>query len=95
MRCTWFGSALIALAQLSAPVHAQAPDDSLKIYAVTVVRTPPLRGQVTGDGIYLGNGLVITAAHVVGRWPFFNPPTGANRRTGSSCQGYQGRLVSK
>lgn len=70
----WFGSALIALAQLSAPVHAQAPDKSLKIYAVTVVRTPPLSGQVTGDGIYLGNGLVITAAHVVGRWPFLTHP---------------------
>ena len=70
----WFGSALIALAQLSAPVHAQAPDDSLKIYAVTVVRTPPLRGQVIGDGIYLGNGLVITAAHVVGRWTFLTHP---------------------
>jgi hypothetical protein len=75
MRCgAWFGGVLIGIAQLSLTAYAQAPDDSLKIYAVTVVRTPPLRKQVTGDGIYLGHGLVISAAHVVGRWPFFTHP---------------------
>lgn len=27
-----------------------------------------------GDGIYLGQGIVITAAHVVGHWPLFTHP---------------------
>jgi len=45
--------------------HGQPTDDSLRIYAVNIVRDPPQ--EWTGYGIYLGNGLVITAAHVVGR----------------------------
>ena len=45
--------------------HGQSTDDSLRIYAVNIVRDPPQ--EWTGYGIYLGNGLVITAAHVVGR----------------------------
>jgi hypothetical protein len=53
---------------------AQVPDDSLKIYAVNVVKTPPFRKQFAGDGIYIGNGLVITAAHVIGHWPYFTRP---------------------
>jgi hypothetical protein len=40
-------------------------DDSLRIYAVNIVQDPPQ--SWTGYGIYLGKGLVITAAHVVGR----------------------------
>ncbi len=69
-----FGVALAALVHLSAQVSAQSPDDSLQIYAVKIVRTPPFQRQITGDGIYLGHGLVITAAHIVGRWPFFTHP---------------------
>ncbi len=38
--------------------------DSLRIYAVNIIHDPPQ--SWTGFGIYLGNGLVITAAHVVG-----------------------------
>src|SRR5215471_9163577 len=45
--------------------HGQSTDDSLRVYAVNIVRDPPQ--EWTGYGIYLGNGLVITAAHVVGR----------------------------
>jgi len=45
--------------------HGQPTDDSLRIYAVNIVRDPPQ--EWTGYGIYLGNGLVITAAYVVGR----------------------------
>src|SRR5262245_42588718 len=45
--------------------HAQlSPDDSLRIYAVNIIQDPPQ--SWTGYGIYLGRGLVITAAHVVG-----------------------------
>jgi hypothetical protein len=50
---------------------ADAPDDSLKIYAVNVVHSRPFKRPFIGYGIYLGNGAIITAAHVVGRWPFF------------------------
>jgi hypothetical protein len=39
-------------------------DDSLRIYAVNIIRDPPQ--EWTGYGIYLGRGLVLTAAHVVG-----------------------------
>ena len=44
--------------------HAQSTDDSLRLYAVNIVQDPPQ--SWTGYGIYLGRGLVITAAHVVG-----------------------------
>jgi hypothetical protein len=71
---TWFGIAIIAAAHISAPAHAQTSDDSLKIYAVNIVKTPPFKKQFTGYGIYLGRGMVITAAHVVGHWPFFTHP---------------------
>jgi len=39
-------------------------DDSLRLYAVNIIRDPPQ--EWTGYGIYLGMGLVLTAAHVVG-----------------------------
>ena len=47
------------------------PDDSLQIYAVTVVHAAPFKYPFIGYGIYLGRGKIITAAHVVGRWPLF------------------------
>src|SRR5262249_5667885 len=53
---------------------AQIADDTLKIYAVNVVHTAPFKDPFIGDGIYLGNGLVLTAAHVVGRWPSYTNP---------------------
>jgi hypothetical protein len=58
--------------QLTVPSIAQSSDDSLKIYAVDVVKTPPFQRQFTGYGIYLGQG--ITAAHVVGHWPSITQP---------------------
>jgi len=71
---TWFGIVILVTALISAPVHAQTSDDSLKIYAVNIVKTRPLKKQFTGYGIYLGRGMVITAAHVVGHWPVFTHP---------------------
>lgn len=71
---TWFGLVTIAAA---AAAHAQTrdisltPDDSLRIYAVNVVHSRPLEEPFVGYGIYLGQGAVITAAHVLGRWPSF------------------------
>jgi hypothetical protein len=73
----WFGFITIAAANISAPAHAQrpddsqGPDDSLRIYAVNVVHSRPLKEPFTGYGIYLGQGAVITAAHILGRWPSF------------------------
>jgi hypothetical protein len=49
-------------------------DDSLRIYAVNVAKTRPFKAPFIGYGIYLGNGTVLTAAHVVGHWPFFTYP---------------------
>ena len=73
----WFGFVVGATlaSHTFVTAHAQtADDDSLKIYAVNVVKTPPFQKQFTGYGIYLGHGAVITAAHVVGHWPFFTHP---------------------
>jgi hypothetical protein len=44
--------------------HAQPTDDSLRIYAVDIWQDPP-QSWGPGGGVYLGKGLVITAAHVV------------------------------
>lgn len=73
----WFGFATIVAAYMAAPAHAQnpdgslGPDDSLRIYAVNVVHNRPFEEPFTGYGIYLGQGAILTAAHVLGRWPFF------------------------
>jgi hypothetical protein len=51
---------------VSAPfgwASAQTGDDSLRAYAVNILQAPA--HSVTGYGIYLGKGLVISAAHVV------------------------------
>lgn len=53
----------------------QWPEDTLSVYAVNVVKTPPLETPIVGYGIYLGQGTVITAAHVVGNWPSLTRPT--------------------
>jgi hypothetical protein len=45
--------------------HAQQPtDDSLRIYAVDIWQDPA-QSWGPGRGVYLGRGLIITAAHVV------------------------------
>ena len=49
-------------------------DDSLKILGVNVVHTVPTKSRFIGYGIYLGQGLVLTAAHVVGQWPLYTNP---------------------
>jgi hypothetical protein len=71
---SWLVFTMLVAADISAPAHAQTTDDSLRIYAVKVVKTPPFKGQTTAYGIYLGQGIVITAAHVVGRWPMLTNP---------------------
>jgi Trypsin-like peptidase domain len=53
------------LAFLSNPSSAENADNSLLAYAVNVHRTPVQ--SWTGYGIFMGKGIFITAAHVVGR----------------------------
>ena len=59
-----FFLAIAAMVPLAC-AQAQSTDHLLCVYAVNIVQDPPQ--SWTGYGIYLGNGLVITAAHVVGR----------------------------
>jgi hypothetical protein len=76
MRLALFLSfALIAAALPSAPVHAQNTDDELRVYAAGILKSGPFIWPFSGYGIYLGQNAVITAAHVVGRWPLFSNPT--------------------
>jgi hypothetical protein len=44
--------------------NAQPTDDSLRLYAVNIWQDPP-QSWGPGRGVYLGKGLVLTAAHVV------------------------------
>jgi S1-C subfamily serine protease len=59
-----FRLAAVFLAVSLQSARAEDTDDSLLAYAVAINRTANSR---SGTGIYLGNGLVITASHVVGR----------------------------
>ena len=52
---------------------AQTSDDSLRAYAVNILQAPAQ--SVTGYGIYLGKGLVISAAHVVPPVASRTPPS--------------------
>jgi hypothetical protein len=54
----------VAAVALAGPTHSQDDDDSLRIYGVHIDQTP--KQASIGEGIYLGRGIVITAAHVAG-----------------------------
>jgi hypothetical protein len=71
----WFvvGFFIAFLASL-ATAEAQSAGDTLRIYAVRIVKTTPFEKPFTGFGIFLGRGAVITAAHVIGRWAFLKNP---------------------
>ncbi len=69
----WFSFIIMAAANVYVPAHAQDSDDDLRVYAVTVINTSPFK-PFRGYGIYLAHGMVITAAHVVGRWALFENP---------------------
>src|SRR6478736_5045869 len=53
--------------------NAQTSDDSLRVYAVNILQAPAQ--SVTGYGIYLRKGLVISAAHVVPPVASRTPPS--------------------
>ncbi len=68
------GLALAAGISVCSLARAESSDDSLKVYAVNVIKQTPFEKPFTGYGIYLGRGVVITAAHVIGRWGFLKNP---------------------
>jgi hypothetical protein len=72
MRTRLIFSAALVLAYVAGPCLAENPDDSLRIYAVNIHRTP-MQTWGPGYGIYLGKGLFLTAAHVAGRTWFTRP----------------------
>jgi len=58
---------LLVVMTVSVPLgfaQEEPTDGSLRIYAVNIIHDPPQ--SWTGYGVYLGSGLVLTAAHVVG-----------------------------
>ena len=58
------GCAGLAVAFTPTPVRAQSDQADLKAFAVHINRAP--QQSWPGYGIYLGNGLILTAAHVAG-----------------------------
>src|SRR5215470_8388058 len=61
----WIGLCLAAASLLPLSfADADPADDSLRLYAVDIWHDPP-QSWGPGRGVYLGNGLVLTAAHVV------------------------------
>lgn len=53
---------------------ANSSEASLKIYAVNVIGAQAFKSPSIGYGVYLGRGVVLTAAHFVGRYPFAASP---------------------
>ena len=62
----FFGGIALASIAVCAADAVQSPDDTLSYFAATVNHTP-MQSWGPGAGIYLGHGLVLTAAHVAGR----------------------------
>jgi hypothetical protein len=62
LRSLCFGA--LSSAALSLAAWGQAPDQSLELHAVTLVSGP--KDGWAGNGVYLGSGLILTAAHVAG-----------------------------
>jgi hypothetical protein len=58
------GCAALAVAVMPTQAWAQSDQTSLKAFAVHINRTP--QQPWPGYGVYLGNGLILTAAHVPG-----------------------------
>lgn len=61
----------IAVIALTSAAHPQNPDQSLTIYGAHLRVTKNPKESWPGTGVYLGRGLVITAAHLIGIEPWF------------------------
>jgi len=59
---------------LSLPTSPESTDESLRIYGVNVVHTPPFKSMYIAYGIYLGDGAVLTAAHTLGKLSGYTNP---------------------
>jgi hypothetical protein len=64
-------AAVFACVGSLASAQGLSSDGDLKMFAVHINRTPPQAWP--GYGVYLGNGLVLTAAHVPGNFAETNP----------------------
>jgi S1-C subfamily serine protease len=64
----------IVTSPASQPNPTLPVETSLQVYAVQIMNSIPLKTHLSGNGVYLGNGLVLTAAHVVGRWTLLENP---------------------
>jgi hypothetical protein len=63
---------IIATTVMGFPAYPQDDaDQSLRLYGVHIHVTKPPTESWTGNGVYLGSGLVITAAHLIGAEPWF------------------------
>jgi len=69
---TRFCLSLLGSAVFCFAANAESADDSLLVYAVNIHQTP-MQSWGPGYGIYLGNGLFVTAAHVAGHTWFTRP----------------------
>lgn len=65
------GCAALAAALAPTGARSQSADADLKPFAVHINRTP--QQAWPGYGIYLGNGLILTASHVPGTFAFTKP----------------------
>jgi hypothetical protein len=70
----WLSFIVLMAGLLSAPVHAQTPDDDLRIYSVSFNNSVSFIWPFSGYGVYLGRGTILTAAHVAGRWSILASP---------------------
>lgn len=73
----WLATCVVALivggsASVTSSAATQTPEDTLLAYAVHIHQTP-MQTWGPGAGIYIGNGKVLTAAHVAGRTWFTRP----------------------
>ena len=62
----WVGIGFFAALTLAGPAYPEDPDQSLQRYGVYVAIVP--METPSGTGVYLGNGLVLTAGHVTGHF---------------------------
>jgi hypothetical protein len=87
----WQNEAKITNVFKGGPANASPTDDSLRIYAVEIWQDPP-QSWGPGCGVYLGEGLMITAAHVV--TPVAHIKPSVRIADGPACQGHQGGAIS-
>jgi len=64
----------VAVAALASDRYQQQQNSDLQRFAVKIVNSVPFRSPLSGYGVYLGNGVILTAAHVLGRWTILENP---------------------